>query len=254
MSLALFSTLVVVGLLGSLCTLAILVSALFHQERISHLEDLQRHQHLEALLRTAEMRRLQAQIQPHFLFNTLNVLARLAYLDRGREAAQGIYALSSLFRAMVKTQDRMHPLQEELTLTGHYLQLQQLRFGSRLRVRVEVPEELQQFAVPPLILQPLVENACKYAVEPSAAGAEIVITAERLGGQLLLKVTDSATPGGKSESAAPEPGLGIGLENVRQRLTYTFGPRGGLSVEQPQAGGTVVTLAMPLNLESGVSA
>lgn len=249
MSLGLFSFIVVLGLIGSFCTFAVLVSGLFFDERIAHLEDLRRQQELETLLRTAQMQRLQAQIEPHFLFNTLNILARLAYMNRGREAAEGIHALSRLSRASLQTPDKLIPLREELDLTRSYLSLQQLRFGGRLTVGIEIAPELLDVLIPPLTIQPVVENACKYAVDRRSTGGEILIGAHVEGAHLHLWIRDNG-PDEQADSHSPvEPGLGLGIENVRQRLFYWFGSPCGLAVNPLTTGGTEVVLTIPTAFE-----
>lgn len=159
----------------------------------------------------ARLDTLQASIRPHFLFNTLNSAVALVRHDPTR-AERMLEDLSELFR--VALADRAHAvsLAEELALARHYLDIETVRFGERLRVDWRIDDSVGHALLPPLLLQPLVENAVKHGVEPSLQGADVRITARRDGDRVVLKVTNTV-PGGRGQT-----GHGMALDNVRQRL------------------------------------
>lgn len=234
-----FRLLVFFGAYGSMFAFAVLFSSALFEGRLRALEHARQTAELQRLLQEAEFKELQAQIRPHFLFNALNSIARLIYLDRSREAADGIYALSSLLRAgMGQGPDRTR-LADELQLVRAYLQIQQLRFGHRLEVVLDVPDDLLSVPIPPLTLQPLVENACIHGAEGRGDGGRIEVRGRRVGGQVVLEVWDNGP--GPAPGAAP----GMGLANVERRLHLAFGPGCGLELAPAPAGGTWARLRLP---------
>ena len=190
----------------------------------------------------AEIRALRYQVNPHFLFNTLNSLSSLVMTGRNGEAEAMIMNLSTFYRTSLSG-DPMDdvPLAEEVRLQRLYLDIEAVRFPERLKTEIEVPEELMQLCVPGLILQPLVENAIKYGVSKANRPVTISITAREERGKLILTVSDD----GKGPGDAGEHGTGVGLANVRDRLQARFGSKAGLVTHAPKGGGFVVTLAMP---------
>lgn len=166
----------------------------------------------QVLAEDARQQSLRAKLAPHFIFNTLNALkAQISQDPRGAEAMTD--RLAELFRQIVERAEAPSiPLREELAFVEAYLGIEQARLGSRLRVAVEVPEELEGDAVPPLSLQVLVENAVKHGIAPMEGGGDIRITARREGADLILEVSD---PG---NGIGVEPGTGTALETLRSRL------------------------------------
>ena len=192
----------------------------------------------------AELRALRYQVNPHFLFNTLNSLSSLVMRGRGEEAERMILNLSTFFRAsLTREASEYVPLAEELRLQLLYLDIEKVRFPERLVVKVSVPETLMDALVPALILQPLVENAIKYGVSRSQRPVTLTIAADAVGERLELYVRDDGEAAGGSTLAE---GCGVGLENVRQRLKANFGAAGTCVSGQPAAGGWLVRLGMPL--------
>jgi two-component system, LytTR family, sensor kinase len=190
----------------------------------------------------AEIRALRYQVNPHFLFNTLNSLSSLVMTDRNAEAEAMIMNLSTFYRTSLSG-DPMDDvlLSEEVRLQGLYLDIEAVRFPERLRTVIDVPEALMNLCVPGLILQPLVENAIKYGVSGVNRTVTISVTARSEGGKLILTVADD----GKGPGGGGEHGTGVGLANVRDRLQARFGRQAGLVTEAPSEGGFVVTLTMP---------
>ncbi|TFZ02481.1 sensor histidine kinase [Ramlibacter henchirensis] len=159
----------------------------------------------------ARLSELQARIQPHFLFNTLNSAIALVREDPAR-AETILEDLSDLFRHALTEQGEAVTLKEEVALARRYLAIEEVRFGDRLRVEWSIDPAAGSAKVPPLFLQPLVENAVKHGVEPSANGAEVKISTQRRAGTVVIKVTNTV-PAGQGR-----PGHGVAQDNVRDRL------------------------------------
>ena len=160
---------------------------------------------------TARLAELQSRIRPHFLFNTLNSAIALVRAEPARAEAV-LEDLSELFRSALVDRGDSVTLRQEIELAKRYLEIEQVRFGDRLRVRWALDESAGSAKLPPLLLQPLVENAVKHGVEPSPSGAEIKVSTQRRGSTVVLKVTNTL-PAGQGPS-----GHGVALRNVRDRL------------------------------------
>jgi two-component system sensor histidine kinase AlgZ len=159
----------------------------------------------------ARLAELQARIRPHFLFNSLNSAIALVREDPAKAEAL-LEDLSELFRHALVSKGDAATLSEEVQVARHYLDIEQVRFGERLRVEWAIDPEAGKARVPALFLQPLVENAVKHGVEPSPTGADVKITTQRRGGVVVIKVTNTV-PAGQGR-----PGHGVALDNVRDRL------------------------------------
>jgi two-component system LytT family sensor kinase len=197
---------------------------------------------LQALAHTAKLRALHNQVNPHFLFNSLNSIAALIADKRTVEADRMVAKLGNFFRmtlAIDPTEDIS--LAEELKLQRAYLDIQQLRYPD-LEITVDLPDAVATAAVPALILQPIVENAVKYGVAGSLPPSTINIRASTSSDRLRLEVTDSGRP---SAASAP-PGAGVGLRNVQDRLFQRFGNQQHFSAGREPSGGFTVSIEMPL--------
>jgi two-component system, LytTR family, sensor histidine kinase AlgZ len=160
---------------------------------------------------TARLAELQSRIRPHFLFNTLNSAIALVRAEPAKAEAV-LEDLSELFRRALADPAESVTVGQEIALAQRYLEIEQIRFGDRLRVQWSLDSRAAHAKLPPLLLQPLVENAVKHGVEPSARGAELRISTMRRGSSVVIKVTNS-TPAGSGER-----GHGLALANVRERL------------------------------------
>ncbi|MDN2712038.1 histidine kinase [Janthinobacterium sp. SUN118] len=193
--------------------------------------------------REAELRALQAQVNPHFFFNSLNSVRALIFEDRDA-AANMIDQLAGLMRhALQSGQHATVPLAAELDAVRAYLAIEQIRFESRLRVSFDIAAELEATGVPPMSLQTLVENAVKYGVETSQDGSDIRIAARRAspaGGVAMLQIEVANT------GALRQPGrsTSVGLRNARQRLQLACGADAGLELRE-QAGWVYATMSLP---------
>jgi two-component system LytT family sensor kinase len=195
----------------------------------------------EARLNEARLQLLRAQLQPHFLFNALNTIAEMVHEDADR-ADRMIASLSDLLRVSLDAGDEV-PLAEEVRIAGLYLDIQQARFGDRLRVRWDVPPSCATRPVPRLLLQPLLENAIQHGLSQALSGGTIEILVRESAGTLLLTISDDgAGPAGHGPSGArPE---GIGLANTRARLA-AWSADASLALRARSGGGTVVQITLP---------
>jgi two-component system LytT family sensor kinase len=202
----------------------------------------------QAEAQTAQLRALRYQINPHFLFNTLNSLSTLVMRQSGDEAERMIINLANFFRTSLTadpTEDVS--LADEVKMQRRDLDIEQIRFPDRLKVALDIPAELEGAAVPGMILQPIVENAIKYGVARSNRPVTVTIRARNVEGRLNLTVEDDGTADavrGTAEEKAP--GHGVGLRNVCERLATRFGPEANCSYGARPQGGFRVFLSIPL--------
>ncbi len=198
---------------------------------------------LEGELNRAQLGRLEAQLQPHFLFNTLNAISSLMYSDPAL-ADRMMGRLSDLLRLTFQhAPDAEVPLASELEWLGWYLEIMQLRFGDRLTVERDIAPEALRLVVPRLVLQPLVENALTHGAAKRAGPATVRIAARREGDRLCLSVADDG-PGLAGEPASALTS-GVGLSNTVARLRALYGEQGSLTLGKPATGGLLVTLDLP---------
>jgi two-component sensor histidine kinase len=188
----------------------------------------------------ANLRALQAQIEPHFLFNTLaNVVSLIEPKPAvARRMLQDF--IEYLRSSLAATRAQSSTLGREADLMRAYLRLIQIRMGERLRFRVDIPDALADEAFPPMLLQPLIENAIKHGLESRIEGGEVSVDAERRGDFMEITVDDSGT-GFQGDAQS-----GTGLSNVRERLAALYGPEANLLIEGREAGGTRVRFQVPV--------
>ena len=210
---------------------------------------------LERQATEARLRLLETQLEPHMLFNTLANLRALITVDQDK-AVHMLDRLNDYLRATLRAsrsdetdQHRPHTLQDEFARLGDYLELMAVRMGPRLRYALNLPPELARHPLPPLLLQPLVENAIRHGLEPHVDGGSIDISAQADGDTLLLSVNDTGA-GCAGEPQSDRPGGGFGLAQVRERLATAFGPapKGSERLQWRSAPhqGTQILLRLPL--------
>ena len=176
---------------------------------------------------TARLTELQSRIRPHFLFNTLNSAIALVR-EEPAKAESLLEDLSDLFRHALVEQGEAVTLAEEIQLARRYLAIEQVRFGDRLRVQWQLDPRTDAALLPPLLLQPLVENAVKHGVEPSARGGKLRVLTELRGSRVVVRITNTLPEGQPAHSTAPR-GHGIALANVRARLALLHDVQGEFS-------------------------
>jgi len=193
--------------------------------------------------KAAELRSLRYQVNPHFLFNTLNSLSALVMVGRAEQAERMIQSISRFYRHSLAgdpTSDM--PLEDEIALQRHYLDIEAVRFPERLKCEFDIPDDLMSACVPGMILQPLVENSIKYAVSTTIRPVTIRISAREAGGFLILNVSDDGPGEGFVNGST-----GIGLANVRSRLAARFGTEDAKVESGPlPAGGYATVMTMPI--------
>jgi two-component system, LytTR family, sensor kinase len=200
---------------------------------------------LEAGLAEARLTALRAQLDPHFLFNTLNAVSALALRGEREGVVKALSTLSDLLRATLggaPTQEVA--LSDELALLDRYLEIQRLRFSDRLSVVREIDPSVLDAAVPAMLLQPLVENAIKHGISARPEGMRIEIHARRVDAMVVLQVRDTGPGFGRRTTGAPD-GEGIGLANLRERLAQLYGATQWLECRDAEGQGGVVEVALP---------
>ncbi len=196
----------------------------------------------------ARMAAMQAQVEPHFLFNTLASIDHLIETDPAR-ASQMQKNLIALLRASMPTMreasggngNGVRDLGRELAVIRPYLEILKVRMEERLATEIAVPEGLQSAEFPPMMIQTLVENAIKHGLEPKAEGGRLTVKAEIVHGKLAVSVADTGLGFGRAATA----GTGVGLANIRERLQLLYGNKASLTVAENQPGGTIVTVTVP---------
>lgn len=208
----------------------------------------------QALRQAAEARlsQLQAQLEPHMLFNTLANLRVLIASDAPRAEQMLDHLIAYLRATLAGSRSGTHSLQVEFALLGDYLALMQVRMGARLSYRLDLPAELRDAHVPTLLLQPLVENSIRHGLEPQLAGGHIHVTAAlRDDGRLELTVVDNGCglPASPHPASRSNTGSGFGLQQIRERLATRYGDQATFKLIAASAGGTSASLIFPLKIE-----
>jgi hypothetical protein len=192
----------------------------------------------------ARLKLLETQLEPHMLFNTLANLRALITLDPPRAVAM-LDRLNAYLRVtLAGSRAASHPLTAEFARLADYLELMAVRMGPRLRYTLDLPEDLRDLAVPPLLLQPLVENSLRHGLEPKVEGGEITVRARRTGGHLTLEVSDTGVGVDLEGSTASEGGFG--LAQVKERLATLHGDGAALRLTPLRGGGTCVSISFPV--------
>ena len=207
---------------------------------------------LQTKLVQAQLENLRLQLQPHFLFNTLNTISSVMYEDV-RAADAMITQLSDLLRLTLQA-SRTHeiPLAEELEITRLYLDLMQKRYENKLRVTYSIDPSLNASLVPQLILQPLLENSLRHGMKSGSSAMDLSIAAHRENGCLILQVSDTGSGLGEIEPSRIF-GRGLGLSNIRDRLAHLYGDRQQFSISNRASGGAEVTVSVPLHTSTQIA-
>jgi two-component system sensor histidine kinase AlgZ len=187
---------------------------------------------------------LQARIRPHFLYNSMNTIAALTRSDPAR-AEDAVLDLADLFRASLDERRGLIPLAEELETTRTYQRIEQLRLGARLRVRWQVADLPQHALVPALTLQPLLENAIGHGIENLPEGGEVTIEGTAAGDTMLITVRNPLPLDGAAAATGEQRGLGLALDNIRERLALLYGARASISAGR-DGDGFAVQLRLPV--------
>jgi two-component system, LytTR family, sensor kinase len=249
-----FARLLVVGFHGGVLNYWIILGAQWailyyhrYQERSQELLQFElRASELQSQLMSARLHALKMQLQPHFLFNTLNAITVLVRQQKGKDAEQMLGHLSDLLRGVLDDVDAQEvSLRRELEYLQLYLAIEQVRFQDRLQVEIAADPSTQDVAVPQFILQPIVENAIRHGLGRSYSAGRIRISASKMSGNLQLRVQDDGP--GLLPSDSSDEDRGIGLANTRARLQQLYGQDASLEIGNADRGGVFVTMNIPLH-------
>ncbi len=196
---------------------------------------------LKRQLAEAQLKMMQAQVEPHFLFNTLASVDYLIETDPARASTMQKNLIQYLRAALPQMREGSTTLGKELALVRSYLEILKVRMEDRLHFAITVPQGLMSAQFPPMVLQSLVENAIKHALEPKPEGGSITVTADIANGSLRVTVADT----GLGFGAAGKPGTGVGLANLRERLAALYSGRAKFTIEANSPSGTIATIEVP---------
>jgi sensor histidine kinase YesM len=206
---------------------------------------------LETRLVEAQLQALKSQIQPHFLFNTLNAISTLVHHDPDR-ADRMISCLGDLLRTILAHRQQQEvTVREEIELLAPYLEIEQTRFGDRITFEIHSDPASLEARVPHLILQPLIENAIRHGIAPQRGPGWIAVSTGRSGDSLLIQVRDN---GVGLDGGDPLASGGLGLNNIRSRLEQLYGERSGMKIRERSTGGTLVELRIPFRTTAELEA
>jgi signal transduction histidine kinase len=209
-------------------------------------------QHLESQASSAQLAMLRYQLNPHFLFNTLNSISTLVLLKQTERANAMLSRLSAFLRYTLANEPTAHvTVAQEVETLKLYLEIEKMRFESRLRPEFHIDPRVEKARLPSLLLQPLVENAIKYAVTPQEEGAEIAIDARLAGERVQITVSDTG-PGLIGKAGRPSLSTGVGLTNIKERLAQSFGSDHRFEARSAPGGGFRVSIEIPFQLEEPV--
>ena len=208
-------------------------------------EKIDQMQRLEVQASSAQLAMLRYQLNPHFLFNTLNSISTLVLLKQTERANAMLSRLSSFLRyTLINEATAQVTLAQEIETLKLYLEIEKMRFEDRLRPSFSIDPSVEKARLPSLLLQPLVENAIKYAVTPKEEGADIIVEAKRIGDHVLISVSDTG-PVWNEGAARPTHSTGVGLANIRDRLAQAYGTEHRLDIQSDPQGGFSVTIEIP---------
>ena len=247
--------------IAMLCSVAVSVARRIDTLRVTHerCEQNLREQEINKLATEAQLRALRAQVNPHFLFNALTTIGYLVQTAPDR-ALETLMKLTSLLRAVLRTEGEFVTLGEELKLIASYLDIESARFEERLRVTIDVPEELLSKRLPSLLVQPLVENAIKHGITPLRFGGKVSICArldqsiaeQNPNGEILsISVIDTGIGASEIEMARGRK-RGVGLNNIEERLRFYGGKSASLRIRSTLGAGTIVELRIPATIREHV--
>jgi two-component system, LytTR family, sensor kinase len=200
----------------------------------------------ERLLLRARMEALQNQVNPHFLFNTLNSISSLVRFDPDK-AREVISKLATILRRLLNSNEAFVPLREEFEFIDNYLDIEVVRFGrDKLRVVKELDPGSLDVVVPSMLLQPLVENCIKHGLGPKVEGGSIYLRSRVTDSKLIIEVEDDGVGMSKPQSGNGRSGMGIGMANISERLKVLYGGAARMTIDSPEGRGTLIRIRLPL--------
>jgi len=256
-----FTFLIILGIVGGVGSLSTLVSLLIFEKERDYLVIEKKKNELEYLLKEAQISNLSSQIHPHFLFNSLNSISSLIRLNKNMDAVNSIQAISALLRYTLRDSQQLVTVREELESVQMYLQIQKMRFGKRLNWKVNCLEDYLNVKIPMLSIQPLVENACKYGIEPQVEGGFINIIIEMSDLEFFIHVEDNGV--GISDNTIMQfnrwkrdgiksDTLGIGIINTYQRVQHFYNDQSDLVINGSSEGTLCSIIIRKENLHESI--
>lgn len=203
---------------------------------------------LEKKINDLEAKNMSLVVNPHFLFNTLNCIARIAYFEHSHTTEELIYCLSDLLRYNLKNDNQLHTIASELDNIEKYLHIQKVRFKNRLEYEIDVPEELKAYKIPNMVIQPIVENALIHAITPKRDGGKISIFAEKAKNKIVISIADNGNGFPKevlNNIRNSENKSGLGFRSSDKRLKQYYGKDYGLEIIKSDYSGSTVTITIP---------
>ncbi|MCY8278408.1 sensor histidine kinase, partial [Bacillus inaquosorum] len=202
----------------------------------------------QLIIKETELKALQAQINPHFLYNTLESINWLAKANQQKQISKMVESLGFLLRNSIHMEKDTVTIQEEADIVLHYMTIQRFRFEERLNFTLDIDEEVKHCLIPKLTLQPLAENAIQYALEPFTRPCAIRLQAKKTKNCVCITVEDNG-PGMDERILETSGGRGIGLWNIRERIRLTFGESYDLHIQSEQGKGTRIVITIPCRNE-----
>jgi sensor histidine kinase YesM len=223
------------------------------------MEEQKRRVELEKELKISELKALQSQINPHFLFNVLNTIGRLALIEKAEKTQEIVYSLAELLRYVLKNTDSKVTVREDIEYIEKYLKIQSIRFGNRVNYKICIEEGIEDIKIPVMILQPFVENAISHGLEPSGKEGNIKIEAYSLEHDIIIKISDDGVgiPQSKMDTLLSKntnnyntsKSNGIGVYNTNRRLTNYFGKDYKVNINSKLNAGTTVKIKIPKGIK-----
>lgn len=203
---------------------------------------------LEKRIIDLEAKNMSLVINPHFLFNTLNCIARIAYFENSHTTEELIYCLSDLLRYNLRQGDQLQTIGSEIDNIEKYLYIQKVRFRNRLEYEINIPEDIKPYRIPYMVIQPIVENAVIHGITPKRDGGKISITAEKYKKEIIISIMDNGNGFPKDvlqNLHKSENASGLGFSNTDKRLKQYYGKRYGLKIVKSDYSGSTITITIP---------
>ncbi len=226
-----------------------------HNKNIKLMEEMKARIELEKALKDSELKTLQSQINPHFLFNALNTIGRLALIEKADRTQETVFLLAEMLRYTLKKVNQMVTLEDEVLHIERYLKIQSIRFGSRIKSHIDIPDDAKDIKIPFMTLQPFIENSINHGLETKESGGVIRINGVVSETDLIIQICDDGigiSPNkltlimkNKNSDFSGKNTTGIGISNVHQRLIHYYGPDHGVYIESQPNKGTKVQLRIP---------
>lgn len=205
---------------------------------------------LEKRINDLEAKNMSLVVNPHFLFNTLNSIARIAYFENSHTTEELIYCLSDLLRYNLKQADQLHTIASEIDNIEKYLHIQKVRFKNRLEYEIDISEDIKACRIPNMVIQPIVENALIHAITPKRDGGKITISADKFHDKIVIYIADNGNGFSKevlNRIKSSEKSSGLGFRSTDSRLKQIYGEGFGLEIIKSDYSGSTVTVTIPTN-------